>query len=48
MSREKPQEEYETEVTCFGNGAKIKAYKKHIGKRVLVKIITNQEGNEND
>ena len=39
MSREKPQKKYETEVTQFGNGAKIKAYKHHIGKKVMVEII---------
>jgi len=36
MSREKPKELYIAKVTKFGNGAKIKAYKKQIGKEVIV------------
>ena len=50
MSREKPQKKYETEVTQFGNGAKIKAYKHHIGKKVMVEIIddtTKEKNNAN-
>ena len=43
MSREKPKEEYETTVSKFGNGAKIKGYKKHIGRKVKVSVIIEKE-----
>ena len=38
MSREKPKNQYTTTVKKYGNGAKIKGYKKHIGKKVTVNI----------
>ena len=38
MSREKPKTKYESVVTQFGNGAKIKAYKDHIGKKVKIEV----------
>lgn len=38
MSKEKPKKEYTTKVKKFGNGARIKAYKKHIGKKVKIII----------
>ena len=36
MKRNKPSDEYETVVVKQGNGARIKAYKKHIGKKAKV------------
>ena len=39
MSREPPKESYITKIKKFGNGAKIKAYKKHIGKEVKIMVI---------
>lgn len=38
----KPSEVFESEVTKSGNGAVIKAFKKHIGKKALV-IIKDSE-----
>jgi len=39
MSREKPKEVYITKVTKFGNGAKIKGFKHHIGCKVLITLF---------
>ena len=36
MSRERPKEFYICSPLPFGNGAKIKAYKKHIDKEMIV------------
>lgn len=39
--RDNVEEIYEKRVTPYGNGAKIDAQKKHIGKRVFVIVIKN-------
>jgi len=36
MAKEKPVDFYITRPTKFGNGAKLKAYKKHINKEMVV------------
>lgn len=36
MSREKPKELYISKVSRFGNGAKLKAFKKHINKEMII------------
>jgi len=36
MSREKPKEIYKAKVTRFGNGAKLKAFKDHVGQEVII------------
>jgi len=42
MSRQKPQKKYTTKVRRFGNGAKIKAFKSHIGKLAKVEIVDDK------
>lgn len=39
--RDNVEEIYEKRVTPYGNGAKIDAQKKHIGKKVFVIVIKN-------
>jgi|GEM_PF-5329672 len=36
MSREKAKDIYNAKPSIFGNGAKLKAYKKHIGKEMVI------------
>jgi len=36
MSREKPKNFYIAKPNTFGNGAKLKAYKKHIDKEMII------------
>lgn len=43
MSREKVKTEYRVVIKKSGNGAKIKAYKKHIGQEAIIKIIEKEE-----
>jgi hypothetical protein len=43
MSRETPRQEYIVKVASFGNGAMIKSYKKYIGKHVKVRIMSDEE-----
>ena len=37
MSREQPQLEYEVKIVPFGNGARIKGFKAHIG--LIAKVV---------
>ena len=39
MSRKKPQSKYTAQVKKNGTGAKIRAFKEHIGKTAEIKII---------
>jgi len=43
MSREKVKDMYVAKPTLFGNGAKLKAYKDHIGKEMI--IMTKEKYN---
>jgi putative transposon-encoded protein len=43
MSREKPKLKYQAKVVKYSNGARIKAYKEHIGKTVEVRVM--KDGN---
>jgi len=47
MSREKPKNIYRSKVTKFGNGAKIKGYKKHIGQDVII-MVKEEKWTEKD
>lgn len=47
MSREKPKLKYITKVVKYSNGARIKAYKEHIGKNVEVKILRGKDEYKN-
>ena len=47
MSRKIAEEKYVTTVKKFGNGAHIKSAKKHIGKKVRIEIVVDEEKRDN-